>query len=279
VTFRAHPITGDPILVAPERAARPRAFGQESGERCPFCPGHEADTPAEIARIGDPWRVRVFPNKYPAAVGAEVIVESARHTEQFESTEHAEEIVRTYADRYRAHAGAAYVSIFKNEGVGAGASIDHLHSQLVPLAFVPPRIEREMHGFARASACPLCNPDGHIIRETESFRWLAPAASSMAYQQWLVPKRHVQEISTLDESELAGLAELLRSASAATRRVANAMNWMLMNFPRASSAHFYVDLFPRLTNIAGFELGTGTFVEIIDPAAAGVRLGLKPGHT
>jgi UDPglucose--hexose-1-phosphate uridylyltransferase len=49
-------------------------------------------------------------------------------------------------------------------------------------------------------------------------------------------------------------------------------NWMFMNFPRSPAAHCYVDLVPRLSTIAGFELGTGTFVEIIDPAAAARRL-------
>src|SRR5687768_4156470 len=86
--FRTHPLTGEPILFAPNRAARPRAFGDPSSERCPFCPGHESDTPAEVARIGDPWRVRVFPNKYPPVDGAEVIVEAPGHDDPFHSIEH-----------------------------------------------------------------------------------------------------------------------------------------------------------------------------------------------
>src|SRR5688572_23813507 len=76
-SFRRNRITGDPIVFAPERAARPRAFLDSSSEgRCPFCRGHEADTPPEIARAGDPWRARVVPNKYPSIPGAEVIIEA-----------------------------------------------------------------------------------------------------------------------------------------------------------------------------------------------------------
>jgi UDPglucose--hexose-1-phosphate uridylyltransferase len=268
--FRIHPLTGERILFAPQRAARRSAFGEASSERCPFCPGNESDTPPSIATIGEPWRVRVFPNKYPPIEGAEVIVESPRHEDAFESVTPADEIVRMYVDRYRAHADAGYVSLFKNDGARAGASIPHVHSQVVPLPFLPPRIERELAGFG--SRCPLCDVVGHVIRETEAFRWLAPAGSSFAYQQWIVPKRHVAEITALHDDELRDLASLLRAASSATHAISNAINWMFMNFPRAESAHCYVDVVPRLAAIAGFELNTGTFVEIIDPAAAARRL-------
>jgi UDPglucose--hexose-1-phosphate uridylyltransferase len=94
----------------------------------------------------------------------------------------------------------------------------------------------------------------------------------MPYQQWIVPRRHVSELVALHDEELRELAQLLRTASAATRRISSAFNWMFMNFPGHPAAHFYVELFPRLAVIAGFELGTGTFVEIIDPAAAARRL-------
>lgn len=265
--FRKNPLSGELIVFAPERAARRSAFGDASDERCPFCPGHESDTPPAIAHVGEPWRVRVFPNKYPPVEGAEVIVESPRHDGTFE--DHPEDVVQTYVERYRAHADAAYVALFKNEGRRAGASIGHVHSQVIPLPFVPPRVERELRGFA--DGCPLCAPAGHAIAETDTLRWLAPEASSFAYQQWIVPKRHVAELSSLTAAELHDLASLLREASRAMRPL-GAFNWMFMNFPRHAEGHCYVDLVPRLAALAGLELGTGTFVEIIDPAAAAQRL-------
>ena len=268
--MRVNPLTGELIVFAPERAGRRSAFGDPSDERCPFCPGHESDTPPELLRIGEPWRVRVFPNKYPPLESSEVIVEAPGHV-GFDEIEHAEDVVHAYVDRYRAHADAAgYVSVFKNEGTRAGASIAHVHSQVIPLPFLPPRIERELRGFAER--CPLCEPAGFIVYETETMRWLAPEASSFAYQQWIVPRRHVSEVSALGAAELRDLATLLREAARATRTL-GAYNWMLMNFPRHAEGHFYVDVVPRLAALAGFELGTGTFVEIIDPAAAAKRLG------
>lgn len=271
MTFRRNLLTGEPILFAPDRAARPRAFLDDATAlTCPFCPGNEHETPPELARVGEPWRVRAFPNKYPPIAGAEVIVEAAEHDARFEDLGHADEVVATYVARYIAHEEAAHVALFRNEGAAAGSSIPHLHSQVMPLPFVPPRIARELAGFR--DGCPLCARPGETIRETEHFVWLAPHASWMPYQQWIVPKRHACEMTALDGAALVELAALLRASSGKMRTLAGAFNWIFLNFRREPQAHWYVDLFPRMTTIAGFELGTGTFVEIIDPAAAAQQL-------
>lgn len=279
MAVRQHIITGEPILFAPERARRPHAFGRDDHQDiCPFCPGNESETPKEIERTGDPWRVRAFPNKYPAAEGHEIIVESPRHEATFDGLDDAAEVLEMYIRRYRAHERAVFVSLFKNHGERAGASIDHLHSQLLPLPFLPPRAAREAAAFAQASACMLCAAlDAHrrgrlIIDETARLAWIAPRGSWHSYQQWIVPKRHISEMTSLDAGEITGLATLLQRATAATSTIAPSHNVVFLNFPRERSAHFYVDLFPRMTAVAGFELGTGTFIDIIDPAAAVERL-------
>jgi UDPglucose--hexose-1-phosphate uridylyltransferase len=270
VSTLRHPLTGDPVLHAPQRAARPHAFaGQPRIERCPFCPGHESDTPPELARIGEPWRVRVVPNKYPPAEGAEVIVESPRHDASFENIADLGEVLGVYGDRLRAHAGAAHVALFRNDGPRAGASMAHVHAQLVPLPFVPPRIARELAAFARS--CPLCAPEGVVIGENRSFVHLAPAVSAMPYEQWIVPRRHVASMTALDADERHDLGALLRFALAATRRIGD-FNATFMTFAPSSPAHFHVEILPRITTLAGLELATGTFVEIIEPTAAAARL-------
>ena len=276
MTFRKHLITGAPILFAPDRAARPGAFVGDapSGDRCPFCPGHESDTPPPLLTIGDPWRVRAVPNKYPPVEGSEVIIESPRHDASFDELANAEEVIAVYVDRYRAHGDAAYTSIFRNHGLGGGASIPHLHSQVVPLAFVPPRLALEAQAFARSPQCPLCiaiarhRDDGLLIRETPSFAWLTPSASWMAWQQWIIPKSHAAEFTSMDAVAITELATLLREATKATMTIAPSFNESILNFPIDSAGHWYVEIFPRLTTIAGLELSTGTFVEVMDPAAA-----------
>jgi UDPglucose--hexose-1-phosphate uridylyltransferase len=278
MTIRRHVITGQPVVFAPERAGRPHAFIDDDREElCPFCPGNEAQTPPETLRVGDTsgWRVRAFSNKYPAVADHEVIVESPDHDADFDSIEDAAAVVRVYTDRYRALSstpGGQYVALFKNHGRSGGASIRHIHSQIMALPFLPPRVAVEGAAFARAPRCPLCaaiashRSEGLIIRETASFIWLAPAAPTFAYQQWLVPKRHLSEMAGLGEEEMGDMASLLQAATKAMRGISPSHNWLFLNFPRQASAHAYVDLFPRVTSVAGFELETGTYIDVVDPA-------------
>lgn len=268
--FRRHPISGEPIVYAPERAGRPNAFGRTSDDTvCPFCPGNEALTPPPIAEVGKPWRIRIFANKYPAVGGHEVIVESQRHDAGFENLENAAEVVRLYIERYRAHADAAYVSVFKNEGERSGASIDHVHSQVMPLPFVPPRVAREAAAFASAASCPLCAPRENVIEANDDFLRFAPDGSQHSYEQWIVPKRHQASFVT---ANAGALASILQNAVRATRSVSRSYNVLFMNFPEDAANHFYVQVFPRLAALAGFELASGMFIDIIDPAAAAKRL-------
>jgi UDPglucose--hexose-1-phosphate uridylyltransferase len=286
--FRRHPLTGDPIVFAPSRAARPNPFGNApiAADQCPFCAGHEWQTPPEIARVGDAghWRVRVVPNKYPAVDGQshfigeeephaggsqEVIIETPDHDRTFDqlSLAHASEAVAMWLDRRRvlaASAGCRHVALFKNHGAAAGASVPHIHSQVVALPFVPPRIERESVAFARS--CPLCRlieehrREDLIIDENDAFVWLAPAASVMPFQQWIVPKAHASKVT----GNAMELAELLQHAASAFAQCHADYNWMFIEFPDARG-HAYIDVFPRLTTLAGFELGSGCNINIIDP--------------
>jgi UDPglucose--hexose-1-phosphate uridylyltransferase len=273
-SIRRHLITGEEIVFAPERAGRPNAFGDEGVESCPFCPGNETMTPPEIERQGDPWRVRVFPNKYPSVDGHEVIVESPVHGATFDQIGHAAEVVETYVRRLRAHQAAAHVAIFTNDGRRAGASIDHLHTQVMPLNFLPPRVAREVEAYASATACPLCAAlddharDGLVIEEGAGVARIAPRGSSHAWEQWIVPRRHIASLTEMKGGETAALATALQRAVAAARRFGEAHNALLMNFLRQPSAHVYACVIPRRAAIGGFELASGTFIDIIDPAAA-----------
>lgn len=247
---RRHLITGDPILYAPDRAERPRW----DSAVCPFCPGHEADTPPEIARIGDPWRVRAFPNKFPFVAHHEVIVEASEHDATFATIAHAPEAVAMYVERYRALRPFGTVALFKNHGAMAGASLPHIHSQIAALPFVPPRIAREAEAFRRAAECPLCKVGGSVA-ENGSFRMIDPGARMFSGERWIVPKRHVPEMSALNVEDLAAMLQL------SARQTTGAYNWLFFNYPDAPRAHFHVSVTPRVSPVAGFELLAGTFVD------------------
>jgi UDPglucose--hexose-1-phosphate uridylyltransferase len=246
-----HLITGEPILYAPERAERPRW----DAAVCPFCPGHESETPPEVAHVGDPWRVRVFPNKFPFLQHHEVIVETNEHDASFATIPHASDVVATYIERYRALRPFGTVALFKNHGMMAGASLAHPHSQIAAVPFVPPRIAAEAEAFRRAPECPLCKVKG-AVAENAAFRMIDPGARRFSGERWIVPKRHVSETSEVKAIE--DLAAMLQLAAAETP---GAYNWLFFNFPDAPRAHFYISVAPRVSPVAGFELETGTFVD------------------
>jgi len=259
--IRRHLITGDPILYAPERAARP-TWGTGA---CPFCPGNEHETPPETAHTGEPWRVRVFPNKFPFAERHEVIVEAREHDATFESIAHAPDVVAAYIDRYRALRPFGSVALFKNHGAMAGASLPHLHSQIAALPFVPPLIARQAEAFTRASECPLCDvsrlrnetPAGlPAPHENESFVLFDPHARMFSGERWIVPKAHTSEMS-----EIAAVDDLAAMLQLAAKSANGACNWLFFNFADAPRAHFYISIAPRTSPVAGFELETGVFVD------------------
>ncbi len=272
-SIRRHPITGEPIVLAPERALRPNAFGRQS-DSCPFCPGHESETPPEILHVGEPWHIRVFDNKYPMTPRHEVIVESRHHDATFATIEDPEAVVEAWVARYRSLIAAAairHVLIFKNHGPQAGASLAHIHSQIVGTELVPPRVERELAAFR--DRCPLCIPPSRelIVDESTHYIRFAPHGSSFAYEQWIVPRRHGANFLSMDSSERRELASHLSRTAVSIERLSASYNWLLMNF-NDDAAHWYVQAMPRLTTIAGFELGSGMMIDIIDPAAAAERL-------
>jgi UDPglucose--hexose-1-phosphate uridylyltransferase len=261
-----NPITGDAIIVAPDRASRPDAF-REQTERCPFCPGNEADTPPEIWRDGNPWQIRVFPNKFPATDQHEVIVEGADHTGTFDrlAPDVAAAVIDRYIDRYHALSRSSqYVCVFKNHGPLAGATIPHPHSQVLGTPFVPARIARESAAFV--GRCPLCDLPDETIDQTENYRWVAPRGAMMAYEQWIFPTRHANEMR-----EGCELATLLQRAARVMLTISESFNWIFINFPQQPAGHWYVQLFPRLTVHAGFELGTGSAINTVDSKTSAER--------
>jgi len=259
--IRRNPITGKPVLLAPERLHRPHALGGDEEIVCPFCPGNERETPPEIWRDADPWSIRIFPNKYPASDRHEIVVETSDHDARFEDLDHAASVVDAWLVRHRALAPAV---IFKNDGARAGASIAHAHSQILGTPFLPPRLAEEAAAFARATRCPLCELDEEpLVRESEHYRVVAPRGAAHAYQHWIVPRVHANDVGEPRE-----LWQLLQSAARASRSVAPGFNWIFVTFPSEPRAHWYVDVIPRLGGLAGYEVGAGGAINIVEPEEA-----------
>lgn len=287
-------------MIAPVRADRPIApptAREGTGQtHCPFCPGNESETPPELFAIrdGSGWTVRVVPNRYPAVQSAapafgfhEVLIESARHLispVELGDGDRAN-LFRVYRERLKHHATdprIQSVSIFKNVGAQAGASLDHLHSQLVALPFVPDHLSARVR---RGDPCPICTmltESERIVGETEHFVAACPFAPRFPYEAWIVPKRHVPRYESTPDDEITELADMTHRLLCAYDYSLNrpAFNWILHSAPRGHEQgfHWTLELFPRLSRVAGFEWATGVFInDVVPEGAAAILRDKLPG--
>lgn len=292
---RHHPISRDVVLVSTSRSGRPGAWSESGGQEieglCPFCPGNEAETPPEIESAGGgEWTFRVVPNKYPALerskghVAHEVVIDARAHDLPFQhfSRPHLEAAIEVWMRRAREQGenrDCRYVAVFRNEGRGAGQSIPHPHGQILALDFVPPRIERELEGFR--NGCPVCarlsdsQHDRCIIDRTPSLILMSHPAARMPLEMWVTSTTHASDWTTAARGELA---ELLLSGTRRLRRLHPdaPFNLGMITAPigteSADSFHWYAEISPRLTRIAGFELSTGCWINIDSPEHSAARL-------
>lgn len=318
-------VTGRRVIVAPARAARPQEFlppTERGGGACPFCEGHEQETPPEIiaqrlpnsqANAGG-WRVRVVPNKFPALTpqGAdgprggpldrrahcygvhELIIESPRHltlTTQMDTAAVAD-VLLTYRDRLRALADdgrLAFAQVFKNVGAAAGASIAHLHSQIMATDFVPAEVQAELElgrrYFDRYNRCVSCDllerereQAERLVAESENFTAFAPFASRSAYECWILPNRHGSDYAALSDAAAGELADVLLGILHPVEHELPLAAYNLLvrtaplRQPPLGRFHWRIEVVPRLASWAGFELGTGIFVNAVAPEQAAKKL-------
>ena len=289
--LRHDPLSGHDVIVAAGRAARPTTFAAAAAdvggvEGCPFCPGHESQTPPELARTGSGgpgtpgWRVRVFPNLYPIVGAHEVVVLSPDHSRSFALLDDAEavEVVTMWRDRVRAHldGGAAYSVAILNHLRGAGASIAHPHARSSPSTSSPrpspPRL------LAREAAHDLVTRDAAsdslTVQRGDAVVW-CPYASSTPY---LMRVAHAAAGARFDEAAdetIATSAVALRDALARLRAVLGDLPYNLVVHtapPGTVPFHWYVEVIPRVSVVAGFEQATGIFVNMVPPERAALEL-------
>ena len=295
--LRRDPLTGAWTIIAPGRRARPHDTDDvDTGPVCPFCEGNEGLTPPEVdafrARGGQPdtpgWSVRVVPNKFPLLEGAhEVVVHSPRHESALAELPAAAvtEVVAMYQRRIAAHCagGAAAVTVIVNQGGAAGASLDHPHSQVLATPIVPPVLAAELDEFERYrdefDRCLLCDlvqsaaeREELLVFDGPIVAW-APEASRFPYELRLAPRLHEPSFVSTGASAAGGaLRRALAALAAVTGEVG--LNLWLHTAPCAGDRpfHWHVEVAPRLSTLAGFELGTGIGIDLVEPREAAGRL-------
>jgi UDPglucose--hexose-1-phosphate uridylyltransferase len=249
-------------VIAPGRAKRPGAARpaldpptSEELEACPFCAGHEDRTPPQtlvLPEEGD-WRVRVVPNLYPALERQEVVVHSRRHIRSLAELEHDEPELIAAAWQRRAADVPGYVHALVNEGREAGSSLPHAHSQLVWLPSPPAARSR---------------PRLEVFREENGLVAGCPWASRLPYETVIAPGE--ADPRGL-ESDL--LAPAVRMLAETVRRLHAIEGPVPLNAWLEHDEHDWrLVLLPRMTILAGIELGAGIFVNTLPPEEAAERL-------
>jgi UDPglucose--hexose-1-phosphate uridylyltransferase len=279
------PTTDRPVLLAPLRQQRPHytSTGAQP-RRCPFCPGHEDDTPPEIDRDGDGgahWLARAFANKYPANQHHEVIAEGQHHCEQPSELDLAtwRAGVRLWQRRIRAieaRPGIACAFLFKNVGALAGASVEHNHSQLLGLPELPPRLQLEATQATRLPACPWCQTlasaaaQQRLVYANDQHAVVVPDPNKLPHETWLLPLRCEDDFLQTDAASLAAALRALFTAVARGLR-RPAFNLWLHRIPGARF-HWHFELQPRTGQMAGLELGGDMYINSVPPAVSAERL-------
>ena len=225
------------------------------------------------------------------AVGAhEVIVETPDHDTHLGllPDDHVREVLRAYRERYvdlDRDPRFKYALLFRNHGKTAGASLSHPHSQLIALPVLPRRVEEELEVarayFADHARCLYCDVVSaelergeRVVYENDAFLAYEPYASRFPFETWVVPKFHQASFGDLGDEELPELADALR---ATLHKLHAALDNPPYNFIVHSAPyeplpehlyHWHIEIMPRLTSVAGFEWGTGFYINVVPPEQA-----------
>lgn len=217
----------------------------------------------------------------------EVIVENRRHNTCIALMGNAEveDIIRAYKSRYvslKDVPGIEAIIIFKNHGSGAGTSIEHPHSQLVATPIIPPHVKAQISHAAdfyeKTGRCIYCRiiedelkAKTRVILKTDHFVSLLPYAGAMPFAIWICPKRHEPSFSAIKDDEIEDMARNLQST---LKKLYYGLENPDFNYTIRSYAakeggdeylHWFLNIIPRMTLPAGFELGSGMFINVSMP--------------
>ncbi len=322
--FRKDPVTGRWVIIAANRDQRPNQFQQQISvpvtTPCPFCADQMA-TPPIVARYGASrsrqWQVCVVPNLYPivedeaaftiSGTGLyetaypngvhEIIIESPTHETSMSqlTREQITFMLTAYRDRMQVMRDRGSIAValpWKNCGPNAGASLEHSHSQLAGLPFVPPTIAEELAGASKflqqSGECVFCSlvrqeidADERIVAVDRDFVAWCPFASRFGFEIWIAPREHRSRFETTADWMLDKLGiffqRIMRTLESHSQ--ITAFNYLLHSTPfdieRDDHYHWHIEIIPRIAKAAGFEWGTGIHINAIAPEAAAIQLRVR----
>jgi UDPglucose--hexose-1-phosphate uridylyltransferase len=232
----------------------------------------------------------------------EVIVETPDHSQHMADLSQARiaEVAKTYRQRIvdlEDDKRLKYVLIFKNQGRSAGASLQHSHSQLIATPITPKRVKEKLDGakayFEFKHRCVFCDYikqetelfGERVVEETRHFVALSPFAARFPFETWILPRRHMLDFALVDDAETADLGKMLKLILVKLRAALDSppFNFVLHMAPYRrprggywttieDDYHWHIELIPRLTKVAGFEWGSGFYINPTPPEVAAKTL-------
>ncbi|MDO9351672.1 MAG: galactose-1-phosphate uridylyltransferase [Deltaproteobacteria bacterium] len=224
-------------------------------------------------------------------IGAhEVVIETPQHSETLSTLplKGVEKVLWAYRERMvdlRRDQRLRHVLVFKNYGSAAGASLEHSHSQIIALPIVPTRVREEIEGsknyFLYKDRCVYCDivrqelrQRSRVIAENSGFVSITPFASRFPFETWILPKTHQPSYELMEGSFYGQAAEILSDTLRRLRQVLDdpPYNYIIhtSSYPEQDRDyyHWHIEIMPKLTKVAGFEWGTGFYINPTPPEEA-----------
>ncbi len=237
---------------------------------------------------GRPRRVRVGLYLRMDGVGHhEVVIESPEHDKTLAllTQQQVEDTVRAYLFRYRSlnsNPANELVLIFRNQGEKAGTSLVHPHSQIVATPIVPVPVRRVLYEAERhydaLGRCVFCdilehelNCNERIVAENQNFVAFVPYAARVPFEVHILPRQHQASFGELPDEQVGAFAAILRLV---LRKLCFGLknpdyNFAIITAPHYSQGephfHWHLKILPRLTTPAGFEIGSGMYINVALP--------------
>lgn len=305
------------VIIATARGKRPHAFAGEPAsikqpkKTCPFENPFSERDPIFVYwndEMKKDWQTAVLPNKFPAiengvcgefekdgiytqtkGVGFHELVISRDHDKFIPdlNPKEAESYLKAFRERYLQLAKekcVEYILILHNHGKIAGASLRHLHSQIITLPLMPSHVGKSMDRsksyfdqYKKCSHCEMVEYEikdkKRIVYQNKSFIAFVPFASSIAFEIKILPKKHQDSFGLVSDEDLKQLADVLQKSLVKLRIGLNdpAFNFFIHSSPAKGdhkSFHWHLDIFPKTSIWAGFEIGTGVDISAVLPEEA-----------
>ena len=313
------------VIIAPNRLTRPNLYSDNNASSkesiCPFCKGNEELTPPEIYSIKDKngWRVRVVPNLYKAleieaqniskedglyekrdGFGAhEIIIDTPSHITCFEDLDEENvfdwlRVIRSRINDLKQDIRLTYFSIFKNQGQNSGATMPHIHTQLIAMPMIPKNelmLLKHYYDYYKKHGRSIfedianfeIDEDKRVILESEHFISFCPYGSRFAFEVMILPKVGISSIAFFEDEMLKELSNILKkSLQSLKAQIGNFdYNLYIQNPPfqkdYESEDFFddidkfyrcYISIVPRLYKIGGFEVQSKMYINPLAPESA-----------